>query len=107
MKILMVTRPIAPPWDEASKNFAKDLAIELKDQQVTLLTDKQYEELPSTIEQLELYSQPTLNSKQKTKLLKLARIQSGYDVVHLLMTPTRQNSSLFKRVLRPSIASST
>ena len=28
-KILFVSRPIAPPWDEASKNFAYNLAKEI------------------------------------------------------------------------------
>ncbi len=40
MKILFVTRPIAPPWDEASKNTVFELAKHMKWHEVHLLTVK-------------------------------------------------------------------
>ena len=40
MKILFVTRPIAPPWNEGSKNTVVSLAKEMKGHDVHLLTAK-------------------------------------------------------------------
>jgi len=99
-KILLVTRPIAPPWDEASKNFAYNLAINLPDFEFGLLTNGILENLPENIQQHPIYTSNKNNFVQKLKLIvNLRKIAKNYDIIHCLFTPTRLNSFLLSNLL--------
>lgn len=105
-KILLVTRPIAPPWDEASKNFAFSLAKDLgpvEKLQFHLLTKGSVSELPSSVVQEQIYthSQNDFGLSQKLRLFWfLARNASKFDIIHLLFTPTKSNVWLIKLALK-------
>ncbi|HCP08800.1 MAG TPA: hypothetical protein DIT25_03325 [Candidatus Moranbacteria bacterium] len=97
-KVLLVTRPIAPPWDEASKNFAYFLAKNVKDIRFGLLTKGSVSDLSDNVAQHPIYTSSSLNLKfsQKIKLLKLVSLRKEYDVLHFMLTPAKLNSWAFK-----------
>lgn len=100
-KILLVTRPIAPPWDEASKNFAYNLAINLPDFEFGLLTNGILENMPRNIKQHSIYTSNKNTFIQKLKLIiNLRKMAKNYDLVHCLFTPTKLNSFLLRSLLR-------
>lgn len=98
--ILFVTRPLSPPWDEASKNFAFDLACNATSQNITILTDKHIDNTPPHITQKQIYTDNHFSLTQKIHLLRyLSRSTKTFDTVHLLFTPTKLNSTLIKKIL--------
>lgn len=71
-KIVFLTRPIAPPWDEASKNFALYLVKQLRipSMQFILLTTKEYlKGLPPSVRQEGIHTTKALTLQSKLKLL--------------------------------------
>lgn len=106
-KILYVSRPIAPPWDEASKNFAynlsKKVAVSNPDLEIHLMTTGKLKNLPRNIIQHPIYtsSQNDFGFWQKVYLLRYTILNaSKYDTVHLFFTPTKLTSWVLKRILR-------
>lgn len=98
-KILLVTRPIAPPWDEASKNFAYFLAKTARDFQFHVLTPGQVDSLEHYIKQEHIYSSAHLDWTQRLRLFGLALKLKNFDIVHFMLTPTKLNSWAFKKFL--------
>lgn len=99
-RILLVTRPISPPWDEASKNFAYFLARTLKKSELHVLTTVSAPALQKDIHQQPIYTSNHLNFLQKTKLLKLRKLSRDFDIFHFMLTPNKLNSFAFKNILR-------
>jgi glycosyltransferase involved in cell wall biosynthesis len=95
-RILLVTRPIAPPWDEASKNFAYNLAINSPGFEFSLLTNGIMKNLPGHIRQLPIYSSNKLTWDQRLNLLKLIHHKKDFDILHFMLTPTKINTLSFK-----------
>lgn len=102
-KVLLATRPLTPPWDEASKNFAYFLGRCVTDHALTLLGSGQaLAGLPSPAVTVPLFRGPHLNLWNKIRLLKyLRKHRRGFDIVHYLFTPTRANSALIKAFALP------
>jgi len=99
-KILLITRPICPPWDEASKNFAYYLAQNIKNVNLGLLTKGTVFDLPENVEQKNIYTSNQLNFWQKIKLFRsLSRLKKEFNILHSLFTPTKQNSFWLKKVI--------
>ncbi len=99
-KILLVTRPIAPPWDEASKNFAYNLAMNLPDFEFGLLTNGTLTDLPDNIKQYPIYTSNKNNFIQKLRLImNLRKISRQFEIVHCLFTPTKASSFLLSNLL--------
>jgi len=107
-KILLVTRPIAPPWDEASKNFAFSLAKDLGDNEnleLHLMTNGIVAELPTSIKQEPIYthSQNDFGFFQKIRSLIFQFIvKQKFDVAHYIFTPTTLNSFIIKKIIQNS-----
>jgi glycosyltransferase involved in cell wall biosynthesis len=100
-KILLITRPIAPPWDEASKNFAFYLAKNLDMFEMYLLTNGIMPGLPPHVRQKAIYTSNKLSYLQKVRLLKLRKIlRDDFDVLHYMLTPAKLNAFSFKTFLR-------
>lgn len=104
-KILLATRPITPPWDEASKNFAYFLAKSIQDTalQMHILTPQQkVADLPSSVIQEPVYSQADFSRagyplSQKLLLIKYLFTHSrDYDIIHYLFTPTTINARIIQ-----------
>ncbi|HOW60229.1 MAG TPA: glycosyltransferase family 4 protein [Candidatus Moranbacteria bacterium] len=99
-KILLITRPITPPWDEASKNFAFFLAKNISNFTIGLLTKSHISELSDNVEQKPVYTSSNFSFLQKIRLLfGLKFLKSKFDILHFLFTPTRLNSFLIKKIL--------
>lgn len=106
-KILFITRPIAPPWDEASKNFAYNLAkdLSLKNSsslEIHLLTKGNLLDLSSSIIQHPIYTSSEKDFKLSQKLrlfIFLIFNARKFDVIHLFFTPTKLSSWILKIIL--------
>lgn len=105
-KVLLVTRPIAPPWDEASKNFAYNLAKDLSSQEnleLHLMTRGILPELPKNVVQENIYtsSQNDFTFSQKIRSLFFQwKNRSNFDIVHYFFTPTKLNTFFIRNFLR-------
>ena len=102
--ILLATRPLVPPWDEASKNFAYFLAKSLATHHVSILTTPVWlSDLPANVTQIPCYSKNELDFSEKLRLLRnLRALRSKFDITHYLFTPTRKNISLINYFSRPT-----
>ena len=102
--VLLATRPIVPPWDEASKNFAYFLGKEVRNHTLTLLTTKQkLPDLPSTVIEHPLFSSGKLNLAAKIGFFHyLMQSRDNFDVTHYLFTPTKLNTSIIKHLAKPA-----
>lgn len=101
-KILLVTRPIAPPWDEASKNFAYYLAKNMTGMEMHLMTKGELPDMPENVCQHPIYtaSENDITFSQKIRSLFFQwREKNTFDVVHYFFTPTKLNSFLIKNFL--------
>lgn len=98
-RVLLVSRSLTPPWDEASKNFARTLALNSTMSSIAVLNDGESAEFPPTVEQIPLYSRPRLDWRQRARLLGLRRRRDDFDVIHYLFTPTVVNAALFRNLL--------
>ena len=100
-KILLITRPIAPPWDEASKIFAYYLAKSLDSFEFSVLTPGFIKELPSKMKQIPIYTSNHLNLDlgQQVRLLKLVPLVGKFDIAHFMLTPNKLNAFGFKTFL--------
>jgi phosphatidylinositol alpha-1,6-mannosyltransferase len=106
-KILFVSRPIAPPWDEASKNFAyhlsKRVAKTNPDLKIHLMTNGFLKSLPKNIAQENIYtsSEKDFKLSQKIRLLIYLIFNAHkFDIIHLFFTPTKFNSLFLKFILK-------
>lgn len=102
-KVLLATRPLTPPWDEASKNFAYFLGREVRNHELTLLTTKEpLDGLPETAKQETIFTTHHFNVRAKWNLLRYLRsVRDTFDITHYLFTPTKQNTSLIKQFAFP------
>ncbi|MCK4635915.1 MAG: glycosyltransferase family 4 protein [Candidatus Moranbacteria bacterium] len=98
-KILLVTRPLSPPWDEASKNFAFDLVKNISNKNITILTSTFNKELSKNIQQKQIHSQSKndFNFAEKIRsLLFQIKNHKNFDIIHFMFTPTKLNSFVIK-----------
>ncbi len=102
-KVLLATRPLVPPWDEASKNFAYFLGKSIQDQTITLLGNKTpLQGLPPTNTVLPIFEGSHFSFREKLRLFFfLWKNKYCFDVTHYLFTPTPQNTTLIKKFLLP------
>lgn len=112
-KILFFTRPIVPPWDEASKNLAFDIVTNLPKNnfETQILTPKKSsfnQELVKKfpyIQPEEIFRSANLNFCGKMSLIKrLFRFNLKTDLIHFLFTPRPLTSWLFRMRLKFSKA---
>lgn len=103
-RILLATRPLVPPWDEASKNFAYFLGIEVKNHLLTLLTTKTpLADLPESVHTEPLFESGHFDFSAKRNLfLYLRRMRKEFDITHYLFTPTIQNTRIIRWFAKPS-----
>ncbi len=105
-KVLLATRPLVPPWDEASKNFAYFLAKNVHGNDIelhALVTPQKLSDLPEGVVQHALYSNEDSSRKSHYPFLQKARLpiylffQSfRYNIIHYLFTPTLFNACIIK-----------
>ncbi len=89
-KLIFITRPIAPPWDEGSKNFALHLAekIRLPNLIPHILTTKTTTKgLPKNVVKIPLFFSSRLTFTTKLRLFFFL-IKTNADIVHFLFVAT-------------------
>ncbi len=109
MKILLYTRPLAPPWDEASKNLAYELSQNVEgDFEFEVLTTQEFaKEIKKKEEKKEgylaeakpepIYSSTKFGAWSKLRLLmRLYRFKLNADAIHFLFTPRSLTSFMIK-----------
>jgi glycosyltransferase involved in cell wall biosynthesis len=104
-RVLLATRPIQPPWDEASKNFAYFLARTITGHELSLLGTKNtiLPELPTSTRLEPIYRSAHFGFGEKMDLFRYLRSARGkYDITHYLFTPTRLNTGLIRAFARPT-----
>lgn len=103
-KILLATRPLVPPWDEASKNFAYFLGKTVHDHALTLLTTQTpLVGLPESVHQEPIFRSGHFDIGAKLSLFSYLRTaRKEFDITHYLFTPTKQNTRLIRWFARPS-----
>lgn len=103
-RVLLATRPLVPPWDEASKNFAYFLGREVRDHELTLLTTtEKLTGLPASVTEEPIFQNSHLGLSAKLSLFRyLRQARDQFDITHYLFTPTKQNSTLIKLLARPT-----
>ena len=103
IKILLATRPLVPPWDEASKNFAYFLAKSIRDPQLEfhLLTAAETPEgLGSNCVQHPIFRSGRFDLEAKARLATFLGTKGrSFDIVHFLFTPTPLNAFLAKHLV--------
>jgi len=102
-KVLLATRPIVPPWDEASKNFAYFLGKEVQGHSLTLLTTASpLAGLPESVHQEPIFRSGHFDFGAKLSLFSYLRTaRNTFDITHYLFTPTKQNTNLIKWFAKP------
>ncbi|MEA2006931.1 MAG: glycosyltransferase family 4 protein [Patescibacteria group bacterium] len=106
-KILLYTRPLVPPWDEASKNMAYEIAKNSKGFfEFHVLTSKKYSaELMAAVKKSKnkkvvaesVYKSNEFDSRAKKSLLfRLFRLNLVADIIHFLFTPRELTSALIR-----------
>lgn len=102
-KVLLATRPLVPPWDEASKNFAYFLGKAIKNHALTLITTKEsLSGLPESVHEEPIFSDGHFDFKAKFELLTYLRsARRLFDITHYLFTPTRLNTTLIRLFAKP------
>ncbi len=103
-KVLLATRPLVLPWDEASKNFAYFLGKEVRGHALTLLTTRErLRELPTSVYQEAIYSSRFFDLPAKGKFfLYLFQAKNRFDITHYLFTPTKLNTSIIRFLAYPT-----
>ena len=108
-RVLLLTRPICPPWDEGSKDFAYTLAKYASNFEIHLLTCSNNRSGLTTTEDIvchNVYSSPKWSWAQKVRayifLMKEFLLKGGkdYNIIHSFFTPTRLNVFALKLCLR-------
>ena len=110
--ILLVTRPITPPWDEASKNFAWELAKNINKFNFHLLTDGSLlKQSPiarerENIKEHAVYTSPDLrlSTWQKSRLFNFllnSKNEIPLNLAHFLFTPSPFTTRLVKNMVLP------
>ena len=103
-KVLLATRPLVPPWDEASKNFAYFLGRQVANHELTLLTTKEpLTGLPASVHQAPIFTTGHFTLQSKIALFRyLRKARQHFDITHYLFTPTKQNTSIIKYLAKPT-----
>ena len=102
-EILLITRPITSPWDEASKNFAFMLAKHISQFTFHLLTckSKKLHDINCNVIQEPIYTSSQIDKIQKLILLKnLIQDFKSVQIYHSLFTPSFWTSRILKLIVK-------
>lgn len=100
-KLIFITRPITPPWDEGSKNFTISLAEMIRIPGLipfVLTTQKSIPSLSSHIKQIPLHSHSQLTFFTKLRLFFFL-LKTDADIVHFIFVFTPITSIIIKLLL--------
>lgn len=100
-KIILVTRPISPPWDEASKNFAYYLAKNVPGFEFHIMGCGADLDVPKNVIQESVYTSADFDLYQKIRSLKYQfNARRKFDIAHYFFTPAKLNSFLIRNFIQ-------
>lgn len=103
-EILLITRPITPPWDEGSKNIAWQIAKSDQDHHFHILSIKNPHLPPNNgnITIRDIYSSDQLNTAQKLRLFwfLLSTINPAVEIYHTIFVPTPLTSLIVSAITK-------
>lgn len=103
-EILLITRPLTPPWDEASKNLAYAIAKNISEYKFHILVGKYDPTLPKHITQHVIYKGADWTTSQKLRLImnlkKILKQNPKINCAHLLFAPTPLNTRILRSILK-------
>lgn len=98
--ILMVSRAVEPPWDEASKNLVRDIVYSLEKHSFGILTTGSAQVTQKeNVDAKKIYSSRNQSLSQKLRLcLYLLRNRSNFAIYHFCFTPEPLTSFIMKNI---------
>lgn len=100
-KILMVSRAVEWPWDEASKNLVRDIVCGIHKYEFHILTAGSGLYLAKRVSKNRIYSGKKPGLLQKMELVFfLLKHKSDYDLYHFCFTPEPETSFLISRIIK-------
>jgi len=99
--ILMVSRAIEQPWDEASKNLVRDIISRFDNYTFHILTtDKYGNSLRPNVIKENIYTNKVLTPYQKIRLFVfLLQHRFNFDIYHFCFTPEPFTSFLIRKII--------
>lgn len=99
--ILMVSRAVEPPWDEASKNLVRDIVASLNNRTFHILTTKSAGNSGQNVVEEKIYSGRAFNIIQKMSLLLfLLSHKNDFNIYHFCFTPEPFTSFLIRHIVK-------
>jgi glycosyltransferase involved in cell wall biosynthesis len=96
MRVLFVSKPVVPPWNDGSKNLVRDVAMNLKNAEPTVMVSPGAPPLGGRVHEEPVYGErgsfaPTLTANSRV----LARLMLGdpLDAWHFVFAPNRASST--------------
>ena len=96
-KVLLVSKALVPPWNDSSKNLARDIAFHCPSVRFHALTVPHYRLGPSNIREEDLYSrQGALRNSlwNQTKIFFRLLKPDDIDIAHFFFAPNRNTSRM-------------
>lgn len=104
MNILMVTRPLGPPWNEGGKNLAYGIAKNINNHKIHLLVRKNFsEKIGSNIILHKIYPSKykyTVSYIEKLRLFFFLLNIKNIDIYHFIYTPEIYSSKINKFLMK-------
>src|SRR5258708_5115023 len=102
-EIFIVSKPLSPPWNDGSKNLARDLVTHAKGFRFRVLTCKNEPVVSPQVISEPFFSsagdfQPSLWQNAKT-LLRVMRPEKKASLYHFFYAPNARTSWFLKRVM--------
>jgi phosphatidylinositol alpha-1,6-mannosyltransferase len=95
-RILMVSKPVTPPWNDSSKNLVRDIASQMSRHQPTVLTKRGVHTEPPGVRQEAVYGPVTAGFAPALldNARVLVRLMAGrsHDLWHFFFAPNRTTS---------------
>jgi phosphatidylinositol alpha-1,6-mannosyltransferase len=113
--VLMVSKPIAPPWQDSNKNLTKNIISYVNNVQFHILTPKGYKFDKSNVVSEDIYQTtgdyaPAIQQNLQA-LFHLITVHQSIDLFHFFFTPNMRTSLILKHLTnfkkRPSIQTVT
>ncbi len=102
-RVLFVSKPIAPPWNDGSKNLVRDVANHLVRAKPTVMTTAGGPPLGPRVAMDEVYTEPgrfAPGLAQNARVVGRLVTDSGHDVWHFVFAPNPASSSVARASIR-------
>lgn len=101
--VLFISRSIEPPWDEASRNFVRSIALNLNGYNKYVMTGSDGSSIDrADVFDSKIYTKREWGIFQKIRLARaLFSIRRKFDIYHFCFTPEKISSRYIKSIMPP------